>query len=74
MGFEVILCGDFDVITEENDRIPIKDIPLSRDGKLLEKVSDTCKMVDAFREIYPNKPGYTQIDSCVKTTIDRVCV
>ena len=57
MGFGVILCGDFNVITEENDRITIKDIPLSGDVKLLKNECDNCKMVDAFREFYTNKTG-----------------
>lgn len=68
------MCGDFNSITDINDRIPIKDIPITRDGKLLKKVCETSDMKDTFRELYPNKCDFTRVDKFVRTRIDRIYI
>ncbi|KAL7842641.1 hypothetical protein SRHO_G00243300 [Serrasalmus rhombeus] len=39
-----VLSGDFNTITDVRDRIPMKDVELTREGKLLKLVYETCNM------------------------------
>lgn len=74
VGFNIFLCGDFNTITDIKDRVPVKNMQLTREGKLLKSVCETCEMKDSFREKYPNAVGFTRISRDVKTRIDRIYV
>ncbi|KAL7842626.1 hypothetical protein SRHO_G00243150 [Serrasalmus rhombeus] len=69
-----VLSGDFNTITDIRDRIPMKDVELTREGQLLKLVCETCNMKDAFREKFPDDLGFTCISNTVKTGIDRIYV
>uniref|UniRef100_A0A3B1J3P5 Reverse transcriptase domain-containing protein n=1 Tax=Astyanax mexicanus TaxID=7994 RepID=A0A3B1J3P5_ASTMX len=72
VGFPVILCGDFNTITDLKDRVADNTIHITREGKLLEKICTTCGLKDSFRELFPLDSGFTRFDSRVKTRIDRI--
>lgn len=38
VGYRTTVCGDFNTITDDKDRIPHKNIPITKDSKLLKKI------------------------------------
>ena len=72
---DVILAGDFNTITEENDRIPaITPFNIGRDGKALLTACNSSQMKDAFKSIHPTGAGFTHFNSRGKRRIDRIYV
>ena len=72
----VVLCGDFNTITEENDRISSSGLPfrISSEGKCLKDVTNNVGMCDVFRTLYPNDVSYSRFESISKTRIDRIYI
>lgn len=71
-GHHVIVCGDYNTITESNDRISNTPFRISPEGKCLKEVTNNVDLVDVFRKLNPNVEGFTRFDSLCKTRIDRI--
>uniref|UniRef100_A0A3B1JL75 Endonuclease/exonuclease/phosphatase domain-containing protein n=1 Tax=Astyanax mexicanus TaxID=7994 RepID=A0A3B1JL75_ASTMX len=74
VGYYVILCGDFNTITDEQDRISGRLCKIGREGKVLKEIMSEYNMQDTFRIVYPNRIDFTRFDSVYKTRIDRIYV
>uniref|UniRef100_A0A8C6U1L7 Endonuclease/exonuclease/phosphatase domain-containing protein n=1 Tax=Neogobius melanostomus TaxID=47308 RepID=A0A8C6U1L7_9GOBI len=72
VNYTTIICGDFNIITEEKDRIASTVYKTSKEGKLLKEISQEHDLIDAFRALNPNVYGFTRYDSKSKTRIDRI--
>uniref|UniRef100_A0A3B1KE89 exodeoxyribonuclease III n=1 Tax=Astyanax mexicanus TaxID=7994 RepID=A0A3B1KE89_ASTMX len=73
-GHDIILAGDFNTVTEENDREASTHFKLSKEGKILKEICDEFEMKDSFRVMYPDSFGFTRYDNKTKTRIDRIYV
>uniref|UniRef100_A0A668RZ55 exodeoxyribonuclease III n=1 Tax=Oreochromis aureus TaxID=47969 RepID=A0A668RZ55_OREAU len=70
-GFNIILCGDFNIVTEATDRISKVEFRELRESKLLVKVCKEAALRDLYRHLHPHTVHYTRFDSLTKTRIDR---
>uniref|UniRef100_A0A3B3DJ71 Endonuclease/exonuclease/phosphatase domain-containing protein n=1 Tax=Oryzias melastigma TaxID=30732 RepID=A0A3B3DJ71_ORYME len=59
VGFNVILCGDFNTVTEEKDRISTFPFKISREGKLLADICSNASLADVYRTLHPNNVHFT---------------
>uniref|UniRef100_A0AAX7UBY7 Reverse transcriptase domain-containing protein n=1 Tax=Astatotilapia calliptera TaxID=8154 RepID=A0AAX7UBY7_ASTCA len=71
IGFNIILCGDFNIVTEATDRISKVEFRELRESKLLVKVCKEAALRDLYRHLHPHTVHYTRFDSLTKTRIDR---
>lgn len=69
VGFNVILCGDFNIVTEERDRIAATPFKATREGKLLAHVCADVSLRDLYRILNPLK-----VHSQGQTRIDRIYI
>lgn len=73
VGFNIILCGDFNTVTDAKDRIANSHLKyLNPEGKLLTSVCNDAKLGDVFRSLNPDSIGFTRFDGKTKTRIDRI--
>lgn len=72
VSFNVILCGDFNTITDERDRIGKGSFRNTIEGKILKQISEEYNLTDTFRALHPFDYGFTRSDPKVKTRIDRI--
>lgn len=73
VGYLIIMCADFNTITEISDR-SLGPGKIMRDGSLLKNICDMCEMRDSFRVLHPLEAGYTRFDSNTRTRLDRVYI
>uniref|UniRef100_A0A3P9B483 exodeoxyribonuclease III n=1 Tax=Maylandia zebra TaxID=106582 RepID=A0A3P9B483_9CICH len=73
-GFNTVLCGDFNMVTEENDRIASTIFKESREGKLLTQICNDASLRDLYRILNPQTIHFTRFDSSSKTRIDRIYI
>uniref|UniRef100_A0A3P8RCS1 exodeoxyribonuclease III n=1 Tax=Astatotilapia calliptera TaxID=8154 RepID=A0A3P8RCS1_ASTCA len=73
-GFNTVLCGDFNMVTEENDRIASTIFKESREGKLLTQICNDASLRDLYRILNPQTIHFTRFDSFSKTRIDRIYI
>uniref|UniRef100_A0A3Q2WV40 Endonuclease/exonuclease/phosphatase domain-containing protein n=1 Tax=Haplochromis burtoni TaxID=8153 RepID=A0A3Q2WV40_HAPBU len=72
IGFNIILCGDFNIVTEATDRISNVEFRESRrESKLLVQICKEAAVRDLYRVLHPHTIHYTRFDSLTKTRIDR---
>uniref|UniRef100_A0A3B3CR18 Endonuclease/exonuclease/phosphatase domain-containing protein n=1 Tax=Oryzias melastigma TaxID=30732 RepID=A0A3B3CR18_ORYME len=71
VGFNVILCGDFNTVTEETNGISATPFKISRESKLLAEICSNASLVDVYRTLHPNNICFTCSDINSKTRIDR---
>lgn len=74
MGYKTIMCGDFNMVTDANDRYSHNTFKLSKEGKLLHDLCSETKLLDSCRSINPHGFEFTRFDSKTKTRIDRIYV
>uniref|UniRef100_A0AAY5L4I5 Endonuclease/exonuclease/phosphatase domain-containing protein n=1 Tax=Esox lucius TaxID=8010 RepID=A0AAY5L4I5_ESOLU len=72
VGYRVIVCGDFNTITEEHDRISPTALKIKHEGKTLSKIIDNSDVSDVYRHLYPTTTDFTRYDGKAKTRIDRL--
>lgn len=53
-GFNIILCGDFNIVTEATDRISNVEFRELRESKLLVKVYKEAALRDLYRLLHPH--------------------
>lgn len=46
MGFNLIICGDFNIVTEESDRVATTPFKINREGKFLAQVCADASLRD----------------------------
>ena len=74
VGFYVIVCGDFNTVTDERDRIAERSSKIGREGNVLKQIMNEYDMHDTFRMVYPDRIDFTRFDRTCKTRIDRIYV
>uniref|UniRef100_A0A668RM93 exodeoxyribonuclease III n=1 Tax=Oreochromis aureus TaxID=47969 RepID=A0A668RM93_OREAU len=73
-GFNTVLCEDFNIVTEENDRFASTTFKESREGKLLTQICKDASLRDLYIILNPQTTHYTRFDSASKTRIDRIYI
>lgn len=73
IGYPIIVCGDFNTITEPLDNIQGVG-KISRDGVLLKNIGETHKLKDTYRVLNPLGKDFTHFDKNIRTRIDRIYV
>uniref|UniRef100_A0A672Y4V7 Endonuclease/exonuclease/phosphatase domain-containing protein n=1 Tax=Sphaeramia orbicularis TaxID=375764 RepID=A0A672Y4V7_9TELE len=53
VGYKVILSGDFNTVTAENDRYSTAPFRLTTEGKHLKLINEEAKLIDTCRSINP---------------------
>uniref|UniRef100_A0A669BWZ5 Endonuclease/exonuclease/phosphatase domain-containing protein n=1 Tax=Oreochromis niloticus TaxID=8128 RepID=A0A669BWZ5_ORENI len=70
-GFNIILCGDFNIVTEATDRISNVEFRKLRESKMLVQICKEAALSDLYRVLHPHTIHYTRFNSLTKTRIDR---
>uniref|UniRef100_A0A3Q3VPJ2 Endonuclease/exonuclease/phosphatase domain-containing protein n=1 Tax=Mola mola TaxID=94237 RepID=A0A3Q3VPJ2_MOLML len=71
VGVNLILCGEFNTVTEDQDRIATP-FQIAREGKLLVEVHKGASLSDLYRVLNPKTIHFTPFDGKTKTRIDRI--
>uniref|UniRef100_A0A3Q4HTZ4 Endonuclease/exonuclease/phosphatase domain-containing protein n=1 Tax=Neolamprologus brichardi TaxID=32507 RepID=A0A3Q4HTZ4_NEOBR len=74
VGFNLIICGDFNIVTEESDRAATTPSKINCEGTFLAQVCADASLRDLYRVIHPTKIHFTRFDTNVKTRIDRIYI
>uniref|UniRef100_A0A3Q4B746 Endonuclease/exonuclease/phosphatase domain-containing protein n=1 Tax=Mola mola TaxID=94237 RepID=A0A3Q4B746_MOLML len=72
VGFSLILCGDFNTVTADQDRIAATSFQIAREGKLLVEVCKGASLSDLYRGLNPKTIHFTHFYGKTKTRIDRI--
>uniref|UniRef100_A0A3B1JYF2 exodeoxyribonuclease III n=1 Tax=Astyanax mexicanus TaxID=7994 RepID=A0A3B1JYF2_ASTMX len=72
VGYHIIVCGDFNTITDNIDSSSSKPNKITRVGHILKIIMSENKLNDSFRILYPNKIDYTRFDTSCNSRIDRI--
>uniref|UniRef100_A0A668TGV0 exodeoxyribonuclease III n=1 Tax=Oreochromis aureus TaxID=47969 RepID=A0A668TGV0_OREAU len=71
-GFNTVLCGDFNMVTEENDRIASTTFKESREGKLLTQICKDASLRDLYRILNPQTTLYKKVLQLKKLTTSDI--
>uniref|UniRef100_A0A3Q4GNW3 Endonuclease/exonuclease/phosphatase domain-containing protein n=1 Tax=Neolamprologus brichardi TaxID=32507 RepID=A0A3Q4GNW3_NEOBR len=63
VGFNLIICGDFNIVTEESDRVATTPFKINREGKFLAQVCADASLRDLYRILHPTKIHFTSFDT-----------
>lgn len=74
MVLTVIVCGDFNIITDNKDKMGHKQCKIRREGPFLKAMMEEHQFLDVFRVLHPEEIDYTRFDSTGKSRIDRVYI
>lgn len=74
VGFNLIICGNFNIVTEESDRVATTPFKINREGKFLAQVCADASLRDLYRILHPTKTHFTRFDTNVKTRIDGIYI
>uniref|UniRef100_A0A3Q3VXC6 Endonuclease/exonuclease/phosphatase domain-containing protein n=1 Tax=Mola mola TaxID=94237 RepID=A0A3Q3VXC6_MOLML len=66
VGFNLILCGDFNTVTKDQDRIAATPFQIAREGKLLVEVCKSASLSDLYRVLNPKTIHFTCFDGKTK--------
>uniref|UniRef100_A0A668VXY8 Uncharacterized protein n=1 Tax=Oreochromis aureus TaxID=47969 RepID=A0A668VXY8_OREAU len=53
-GFNIILCGDFNIVTEATDRISNVEFRELRESKMLVQICKEAALSDLYRVLHPH--------------------
>lgn len=72
VGYNIILCEDFNTVISENDRHSAVPFTLTSEGKVLKEICEEFKLIDVYRSLNPSGFDFTRFDAKTKTRIDRM--
>ena len=74
VGYNIILGGDFNTVTEDIDKCTTAVFKLRAEGKLLKEICSDAGLIDVCRSLNPFRMDFTRYDKTTKTRIDRIYV